>query len=101
VKQSPPEIPRATVHGLSSKAPIKSRRELPFEKHDPDAKPDKAFRFETNAYDRALFKYVAVLRGEGESVTDVIRKFARDRAQRELGKAAKPGAAAEQVSDDP
>lgn len=99
MKSSPPEIPRAVVHSLAGKAPIKSRRELPFERHDPDAKPDKAFRFETNAYDRALFKYVAAVRGKDESVTELIRNFARDRARRELAKAAKPEAG--EVADEP
>lgn len=44
----------------------KSRRlknEMPWERHDPDAPPDKAMNFRTNAYDRALLKYMAGLRG--------------------------------------
>jgi hypothetical protein len=81
-----PEIAPEVVQKIAGQAPTKTRRELPFERFDPDEKPDKAFRFETNAYDRALFKYLAALRGKDESMTELIRAFARTRALNEIGK---------------
>lgn len=84
------EIDPTKLHTVTAKAKVQTRRALPFEKHDPEAKRDRAFRFQTNAYERELFKYVAAVRGKGESASEVIRTFARERALRELGKVEVP-----------
>jgi hypothetical protein len=39
-------------------------RKLPHDEHDPDAPVDRATNLRTNAYHRALFKYVGAKRGE-------------------------------------
>ena len=75
---------------VTSRAKVQTRRALPFDKLSADAPRDRAFRFETNAYEREVFKYLAVVRGKGESVADVIRLFARERALQELGKVPEP-----------
>jgi len=51
------------------------RRSMPWEEHDPDEPADKAMNFRTNAYDRALLKYVAGLRGQ--SVQAALRELMR------------------------
>ena len=82
------EIDPTKLHQVAAKAKTQTRRPLPFERHDPDGPRDRAFRFPTNAYERDLFKYLAAARGQGESVADLIRRFARERALRELGEEA-------------
>ncbi len=39
-------------------------RRLPHDEHDPDAPVDRATNLRTNAYHRALFKYVGAKHGE-------------------------------------
>lgn len=60
-----------------------TRRVLPFEKHwrKRDAKPDKEYVVESNAYERALLKYVAAMRGI--SVRALVREYVREAALRE------------------
>lgn len=81
------EIDRSKLQQLTGNTKVQTRRALPFEGLDPDAPADKAFRFTTNAYERALFAYLAGVRGKGESAASLIRQFARERALSELGKA--------------
>lgn len=69
---------------LTAGSQMTRRRKLPFEALNPNAEADKQFRFRTNPYERALFKYVAGLRGE--SMQSTIRAFAREMALRELSK---------------
>ena len=81
-----PEIDPEKLAQFSGGARVQTRRKLPFERHDPDAKPDKAFRFDTNAYDRELFRYAAMMRQKGETVWQLIRTLAREQALKEVAK---------------
>jgi hypothetical protein len=60
------------------------RRPLPFDKYldQANAKPDKGITFETNAFDRSLFKHLAHEREM--TMRDVIRQLAREAALREI-----------------
>lgn len=72
------------VQEVTADVKVQSKRAMPWDRLDPKAPPDKSFRVETNAYDREVFAFLALMRGV--SVGELVRKFARDAANRELGK---------------
>lgn len=65
---------------------VTTRTKKPFDDLSPDEHSDKSFRFRTNPYERALFNYVAGLRGKGESMQSLMRTLAREGALAELAK---------------
>lgn len=71
---------------MLSGSKVTTRAKRPFDDLDPDEHSDKSFRFTTNPYERALFRYVAGLRGKGESMQGLMRSLAREGALAELAK---------------
>lgn len=75
-----PEALRELMKGAKVGAPKQPSvdRRMPWEKLDPEASPDRAMSLRTNAYERALLRYVAGL--HGESVQQTIKRFLREAA---------------------
>jgi hypothetical protein len=78
------EARRAFIGGAKVGAPARARAPRPFDGLDPDAPNDKAMNFKTNSYERALFNYLAGLRGTGISVQQLMRELAREAALAEI-----------------
>ena len=79
-------VDEKSLRSLMKGAKVTSKKPLPFDDLDPDAPADRNMRFRTNAYERALFHYVAGLRGQGESMQSFMRAAAREAALAELAK---------------
>jgi len=74
----------AKLSALTGQAKVGApkNKAYPHDQHDPDEAPDRGMNLRTNAYDRALFAYVAGLRGT--SVQQTIRALARQAALQAL-----------------
>lgn len=74
----------AKLSALTGQAKVAApkTKTYPHVQHDPDEAPDRGMNLRTNAYDRALFAYVAGLRGT--SVQQTIRALARQAALQAL-----------------
>jgi hypothetical protein len=80
VKGMSPEALRELMKGAKVGAPKQpsADRRMPWEQLDSEAPPDRAMSLRTNAYERALLRYVAGLRGE--SVQQTIKQLLREAA---------------------
>jgi hypothetical protein len=78
------ELGPEELYGITRKAKQSRHKKLPFDKHweRRNAKPDKRFVIDSNAFERSLFKYLAVQ--SEESVHAVVRRLAREEAMRRI-----------------
>jgi len=78
------EMTPEMLYELMRSAKQSRRKTLPFDKYweKRDAKPDKRFVVDSNAFERSLFKYLA--QESEEPVHAVVRRLAREGAMRRI-----------------